>query len=227
MKTRHVDDTADSEHHPTPSRHTRWLRAVAVIAAGLVLSLALLWGHRRYQQVQAVAHVERLGGHVRYDFEVSSRGAFRGEESIVWPRWFRQSLGDAWLGHVIYVSLSATSATDNDLQHVATFQRLSLLECAGTRITGTGFRWLRDLKSLQQVRMSRTPLTPQGLAELRQLGTVHSLNLWGIEPTPELASELEQFPRLTFLEWQIGWEPGRPIASRLEKRFPELVIYSP
>jgi hypothetical protein len=72
-----------------------------------------------------------------------------------------------------------------------------------------------------------TAITAEALSHLRRLGTVHKLSLWGVEPRPEIVEELLRFRMLTFLEWQIGWEAGRPIASRLEERFPDLLIYSP
>lgn len=197
-----------------------------ILAAIGAVSLCLYAGDR-YQQRRAVARIEELGGTVGYDYQYDNRGRRLAADPVPWRRWLRPRLGDAWFGHVTRVSLSGTGTTDDDLRCLTAFSRLSYLKLSDTEVTGLGFVYLKGLTRIERVDLENAPLSKKGLSHLRELGTVHHLDLWGVEPAAGLISELENFRRLSFLEWDIGWGERRHWADRLENRFSGLLIYSP
>jgi hypothetical protein len=120
-----------------PSGH--WLSLLQV--AGVALAVFCVWMglnlYRGYQQTPAIQMVERLGGQVRYDYDI-----FEKPEPIT-PRWFRNIFGEQCFANVAVVFLSQSTLSDDDLEP------------------------LERLPQLRQVYCFETPLTERGAAELR------------------------------------------------------------
>ncbi|MEQ8787463.1 MAG: hypothetical protein RIC55_14260 [Pirellulaceae bacterium] len=197
------------------------LRSLVVVS--LALAFVFAWGAQLYRQHRAVSKIEAMGGELQYDYQFDREGKFLREDPISVRGWLRTRLGDEWFGAPQAVDLSHCPVTDKDLRHLSGFTQLRRLQLERTNVTGSGFVHLRSARRLEEVYLARTPMTETGLAHLRELGSVHFVDLWNVEPTEAMIRQLERFDRLTFLEWNL--HPADE--TRLRRKFPDLLIYSP
>jgi hypothetical protein len=158
-----------------------------VLAAGLAA-----WTYFRHPgPSRAVAAIEALGGRVLVDETDPDRP-------------------------VVAVDLTATAATDTDLELVASLPTVKRLYLGGTDVTGAGLAHLRGLTQLQELYLfstrvddsglaqlagmtglrelglSSTPVTDGGLVHLRGLTRLEDLYLDGTRVTPEGVKDLHQ-----------------------------------
>lgn len=214
--------------HGTPRR--RW-RCWRFTLRGLLLFIAILsvWlgsiTHRARTQKQAVDAIQRLGGHVRYDYQqyapptapstdpkpdrrwhkynYTKRIAELLAEEAAYtppgPEWLRALVGDDYFTSVVTVSLSGAAVTNDVLAHVGRLSSVTTLHLNSTAVDDEGIRRLAALAKLEELRLSHTRATGASLKFLqRSAGTLKRLFL---DRTALSDQDLEHIRRFHNLEY--------------------------
>ncbi len=140
--------------------------------AGILLIAAALAGCKHTTDQKAAAAVERLNGKVKFAGQAADRA-------------------------VVEVDLSRTSATDSDLERLASLAQLQTLNLSGTATTDRGLKVLRNIPSLKKLNLNLTKISDSGLAYLVDLPALEELYL--IE-TPLTDASVEYLQRMTHLK---------------------------
>jgi hypothetical protein len=120
---------------------------------------------------QAIAFIERLGGHVE-----------------------RQTGGQD--PPVIGVDLHKSRVSDDDLAVVRNFPQLQRLNLYGTNVTGPGLMNLQGLRALQLLNLNDTAIGDVALANIRDLPALKELNLRNTRVTDRGLANLQTVPAL-------------------------------
>jgi Leucine-rich repeat (LRR) protein len=140
------------------------------------------------REQKAIEAVERLGGWVRRDFGK----------------------------RVVSVVLAGSKATDADLEHVAAFENLRVLDASRTSITDAGLRRLTGLKQLTSLILAFTRLSDAGM---KHVGKLKQLELQfarvGDDGVKDLAG-LDRLGRLSLYRTKVT-DLGMPSVGRLKK----------
>ncbi len=189
-----------------PPKRRRWLQfsLKRLLIAVLVLSLPLSWFavnmKRARRQRKTVDAIERLGGHVTYDWEIA---AMRGRQSP-YPDWLVGLLGEDFLFDVVrtefpsgfardeatcwkelvnikWLCLDNTEITDAELVHLKGLKHLVYVGLKGTQITDAGLEHLERITGLRTLTLDRTKITDAGLEHLKRMTKLGYLNLSGTQ----------------------------------------------
>jgi hypothetical protein len=178
----------------TPKRTSLQFRLRTLLVLVLVGAIPCGWlKWKLVRKREAVVEIERLGGQIRYDWQIT------GKKDPPGAPWLRKLLGEDVLANVVYVTLPARQrifvgertgleyrlssadydpgVRDDDLQLVAIFPYLQALDLTGAEIGDAGLAYLRELAYLYRLNLNRTKLTDAGLAQLKELTKLGELNL--------------------------------------------------
>jgi len=194
---------------PKPKR--RWfqysLRTLLLLM--LLASIGMSWFavkmQRARRQREAVEAIEKLGGWVRFDYQVN--------QSIVLasspppqppgPEWLRRVLGDDFFAKVVSADLHNTQATDAWLEHLDGLPHLQQLNLMGTPVSDAGVQHVERLGELRVLSLDSTQVTDAGLDRLRGLGQLQLLLLCNTKITDAGLMRLKGLRQLQSL-WLYG-----------------------
>ena len=100
---------------------------------------------------------------------------------------------------VVEVNANRTPITDEDLEAIADFTRLTDLSLEGTRIGDAGLVHLRKLQKLEWLNLYRCPIGDAGLRELKGLGNLRHLPIGESKVTDAGLIHLRDMRRLVYL----------------------------
>ena len=172
---------------PKPRR--RWyqfrLRTLLVVVtlAGCGLGWLGIKVLEARQQQAAVAAIENLGGHVRYDYEFTTIGGRELVDEPPRPAWLRALLGDDFFRSVVEVDLSETRATAADFERLKSFDKLKGFWAYRTQLGNADLEHLRGLTQLETLDLRQTQVSDTGLECINPLTQLKSLSLAGTDVT--------------------------------------------
>lgn len=169
-------------------RNRRAAVVLGLLAAALVSFYTWLYLGWRSER-QAIAALFKLGGRAK----ISRAGpTWMGRLYVIIPLDFLRT-------RVSLVNLAGKPVSDTDLQILATFRHLRDLYLQGTRVTGAGMAWVRQLRHLEFVNLADTPATDEALAHLKHLTQLQQLNLNRTQITDAGLAELRGLTAMTAL----------------------------
>ncbi len=180
----------------------------------LVLVGVLQVGLPLYRRHQAIATIERLGGHVGTE----PKG----------PTWLRNLLGEERMEelfdeavHVVVVG----TITDEDLACICELTSLEIVEVDdGAEITDSGLKYLGRLRHLQSLILLETEITDAGLIHLKDLDRMEYLDLQHARITDRGLQHLKGMTRLADLCLSRTNVTDAGVAE-LERALPDIEIY--
>lgn len=122
-----------------------------------------------WQQRMAIAQVEKLGGTVYYDVNVSELSGT--------SHFLRRLFGIDLVANVGSVDLWGPGVTDTDIECVKAFVHLESISLAGTSISDSGLRHLRGFRSLRRLDLWTTNIGDEGVRQLQGLASLRILKL--------------------------------------------------
>jgi Leucine Rich Repeat (LRR) protein len=167
------------------------MKSLLLILTGLGVFLGQQVNKARWQR-EAVEGVERLGGRALYDDQVSGEIVLKRSAGVwrtVGPRvdptrpqcfatgWLERLIGADFFADVVYVDLSATAVSDQDLARLRGLPRLRFLSLANTRVTDAGLQSLAELTRLERLDLSGTQASDACLPDLGKLTNLIDLRL--------------------------------------------------
>lgn len=100
---------------------------------------------------------------------------------------------------LVRLNLSQSSISDEGLEQLAHFHRLTQLRLASDRITNEGLSHLQNLTQLRHLHLIGAPITDVGLAKLQSISTLDSLYIDGAELTDTGVSQfIKASPQVHF-----------------------------
>jgi hypothetical protein len=117
--------------------------------------------NQREEQRQAVEAIQKLGGKVLYDYQRPDPN----QPNLYDPEALPKN-PDAF-HPVVFVDLSDTQTTDEDLKVLAKLPALENLSLSRTQITGRGLAHLKDLKKMRCLGLWKTRVDDAGLKHLK------------------------------------------------------------
>ena len=122
-------------------------------------------GDERKEQKQAVEAIERFGGEVFYDYQLSESKskpkmiAFDPKAKPKDPNAFHR---------VIYVGLREAKVGDDDIKILNLLPYLMSVDLTGTKVTDAGLAHLKGLKHLQSLMLTGTRINGTGFMHLKE-----------------------------------------------------------
>lgn len=164
-------------------------RRPILIAIVPIVIITLYWLIKSETINQKSKWIEGLGGIVLLDVSCDQEG----NHSQFPPHareWWIQFKN--WLFHpfhkIVYIQLSHTDISDDDLSAIEGFNNLIRLDITGTKITDKGIKSLGRLKKLKYLHLDETEITQAGMARLHYKN--RSLIIEGFRPQKDYVSEL-------------------------------------
>jgi hypothetical protein len=175
-------------------RKLRWfqfsLRTLLVFVT--LVALACSWlavkMKQEKRQREAVAAIQKLGGHVEYDWQRDANGNPLPDPQPPGPAWLRRVLGDYFFTTPVRASLG----TDVGLEHVEELTQLKELNLGGLQIIGVGAE--------EGVEFGDSKVTDAGLKHIKGLTRLQSLNLDAFRITDAGLENLKGLTRLQALD---------------------------
>lgn len=210
-------------------RHWLQFRLRTLLITFMVLSLLLSWfamtTERARRQREAVEEIERLGGHVLYDW--ASEAVRTGVEPPP-PKssHLRAVLGDDYFDEVVLVDLNVTPFTEDDLapsnlehllrrhtritgfrlEHLEALPNLMFLNLTNVQFTDAELESIKSLTKLERLELAHTQVTDGALDNLRGLTSLQILDLRDTQVTDaglECLSGLANLQRLSLGSTQV------------------------
>jgi hypothetical protein len=186
----HVETpTAATPQNAVLSRRPRWFR-IRLRTLLLALTAAAVWlgveTNRARNQRQAVAIVQRLEGHIYYDYQWDMHTDFQGiptrrvGAAPPGPAWLRELVGEDLLVRVTGVSVP--TAGDN-LKFLKLLPKLHLLSVEKSTVTDDGLDAIENQTSLRYLWLEDTGISDAGLAHLRRMKSLQRLYLYNTNVT--------------------------------------------
>ncbi|MEX2113226.1 MAG: hypothetical protein WD845_08580 [Pirellulales bacterium] len=177
------------------NRGRKWLslalRAVAVVAAGVLLAIAWRANHVWHQRA-IVDHVATLDAHVVYDYGRA------GIDHPPGPSWLRQLLGDDFLADVVGIEVSIP-ASDETLAAISALPHLKFLVLR-EGLDDAAMALLLDARELEQLQFASPLVTDAGLSQLARLKHLTRLSIGAPQVTDNGLLLLESLPNLSYVE---------------------------
>ena len=149
----------------TPTNRRRWFRFSLRTLFVLVTVLCIWLGFQvnaAHRQKEAVAAIQKAGGYVLFDYQITRGGAIMANASPPGPGWLRKFIGEDYFRKVKNVNLSETT-TESGFSQLALLPDLDVLALEDTQII--------DLKSGKKRPLQTSDLVViehlTGLRELR------------------------------------------------------------
>ncbi len=182
-----------------PKPKLRWFQyslrslLLVMLLACLGMSWVAVKRQKARRQKAAVAAILKLGGQVRYDYQLDAAGKPI-KASPPAATWWRELLGGDSFDRVVEVWVNS----DAPLEHVEQLPDLeSLILWCSPKVTNAGLVHLRGLPKLRKLRFGITSVTDAGLAHLSSLHQLESLDMWYLHTTD---AGLEHLQGLTNLQ---------------------------
>jgi hypothetical protein len=173
---------------------------IAMTIPGLWVGLERIWAQR---EERAAALFAARGGEVgrTYQWDLLTTRLLPESSLPGVPRqhWLRSLLGDECFTGVVYLWLSGTSVTDDDLATVRILHSLFELDLSNTEVSDVGIAHSRSLNHLQTLSLSDTKVTGSGLSPLRALPQLVFLILDVDQLSPAGVANLRACPQLQFI----------------------------
>lgn len=151
------------------------------------------------REAEAIAAIEKLGGHV----QPIAQSDDRLEVSF---RFLGTNVTDAALAalrplkKLAHLDLAHTAVGDAGLVHLKDLTGLTRLHLENTKVTDRGLVHLKNLKELEYLNLYGTAVTDAGLEHLRGLTKLKSLYLWQTKVTEAGVARLKQaLPQATIV----------------------------
>ena len=189
--------TATEPQPAAPKPKRRWfqysLRTLLLFM--LLVSIGMSWVAVKMQQArrqkEAVEAIEKVGGGVIYDYQVTS-ATYIPATRPRGPAWIRSLLGEDLFRQAFYVfldgdqeagleqlkrlpylqGLSLTRLMDSELEHVKGhlkgLTQLATLDLRYTQVTDASLNHLKELTQLQTLYLGGTKVTDEGVKKLQQ-----------------------------------------------------------
>jgi len=175
------------------------LALIAVVAIPFSWLAVEMWQAR--EQREAVEAVEKLRGHVTYDYEPPY-----GLHSMTRPEpmgslWLRKILGKDLLGkdmfaNVTGVDLTRSSVVDTDLRYLKRFTQLENLNLDETAISNVGLKQIEGFTRIHALGLGSTKVSDVGLERLKRLTQLRALNLSDTNVTDVGLRHLQELTQL-------------------------------
>jgi hypothetical protein len=152
------------------------IRTLLVAIAGLSIWLGIQT-HRAREQRAALERIRRLGGAVRFDYQHDESGDFHDDANPPGPAWLRRTIGGEYFDEVVYVYLSFSKVTDDDLRLFRSLPEVETLWLSNTGVSDVGMAHLAGLQKLKHLFLQDTKVGDDGLAHLKGLHQLTGLSL--------------------------------------------------
>jgi hypothetical protein len=169
----------------------------------LMLAVAIPCGwlavekERAKQQSNAVEEIKKLGGVVRYYWDIGYGGPYLPNAQPPGPTWLRNMLGVYFFADIRWVIFNDRQITDAGLDRLKSMTGLQMLWLINIKFTDAGLEHLQGLTQLQYLRLDYTQVTGVGLKNLKGLTHLRFLCLANSQVTDQ---GLEQAKGLTQLQ---------------------------
>ncbi len=236
---------------PAESASRSWRRYLrfsvrGLIALVLVIGAGMGWLVRSARiQRDAVAAIERAGGHVAYELPLGN-GQYIRAYAPFWPRLMVDALGIEYVGQIVRVRLpreasdegmvhvarlsgpfelllSATEVTDAGLVHLDGLKNLTNLYLANTHVTDAGLVHLKGQSNLRLLVLSSSTISDAGLVHLKGLASLSDVNLSSTQVTDAGLVHLTRLTNLSVLALR-GTQVTDGGARQLQRALPSLKI---
>ena len=174
----------------------------ALMALVLVLGVGMGWViHRAQVQRDAVAAIDRVGGHFGYSWQRSKGMWIIPIPKPPWPDWVRRRLGPDFLDTVSYVFLQGEQCNDESLRSACRLPWLEELSVVNTSVTDASAEDLRHLKHLRSLDLRLNRITSRPFRYIGEMSELRELTLsMKLSPVPWRDEDMAFLKRLTKLE---------------------------
>ena len=140
--------------------------------------------NRARTQGKAVATVQRLGGSLVFDHDVTSTGRYAPNARPPWgPKWLHDALGPEYF-RTLYTIWVHHKVPDSDLAFLEGLTELRTLHLSGTDVTDSRLSCLRSMPRLWGLDLMRCPMIGDPSAQnIRRLSELQELYLSGTQVT--------------------------------------------
>ncbi|MEX2120738.1 MAG: hypothetical protein WD847_14195 [Pirellulales bacterium] len=202
---------AEETRAPRPSR--RWL-TFSLRGTFVLFTLLCIWlawfavqATSARKQARAVKEITKLGGVLRFDYELDSAGQTKKNAKPAAPTWLRKAVGEDYFRSVVTVDFAwgggrgQSKAADRDLVVFEKLPGVTTLELGrNPGITDVGLIHLAGLKKLRVLYLYRTGVTGPGLKHLGALSNLESLSLDHSLVRDEGLAHLRNLAKLRWLQ---------------------------
>ena len=193
--------------------------AVAVPCSWLAVKM-----QQAKRQREVVAAIEKLGGSVKYDWQVDANGEYLPNAQLPGPACLRPVLGEDFFCRVEFVCFDNTQDTDAGLENLKGLGQLKGLWLGGTNVTDAGLENLKGLGQLTNLRIGGTNVTDAGLENLKGLGQLKWLWLVDNKVTDAGLEHLKGLGQLKWL-WLNDAQITNAGVKKLQQALPNCTIY--
>ncbi len=189
----------------------RWLQFSVRTALLLVAVLCVWLGYRVHvsrQRAEAIAHIEKLGGQIHYDYQV--KWDAEGSSYLVpktpypYPEWARPLTEVLFPPRVWSVGLHGIPLTDDDVEFITRFDGLHTAILAGTGITDAELAKLSQLSEVETLTLQRTNVTDDGMQFVAQMPNLRQLDLSETVVTDEGLAKLKGLQLRELFLWRLN-----------------------
>ena len=184
--------------HSTPRQRRSWRRfrlRTVLLATTVVAVVLAMEVYPAVRQREAVTLFRRLGGTIRYDYQIDNKGTPIRNATPKW-NWLRSVIGDDFLDSAVAVIISNRPVSDAEASDLRKLPHLQLLWMGRTKVSDDIIDSINSLKHLWQLDLSSTDITDAGLKRLRNHPKLTYLQLDGTSVTDEAIESLLQLPCL-------------------------------
>jgi hypothetical protein len=163
---------------PKSRRRLRFsLRTLLLLV--VVIAVPMGWKVNRVRnQRLVVAEIERLNGHVYYDYH---RRAFNngGNPQLPGPDWLRDLLGVDYFADVVHINVNGPQVTNETLALLSSLTHLQALGVESDRITDSGVAMVARSKELISLTLGSKSITVASIDHLQGLANLEFLRCSG------------------------------------------------
>lgn len=205
------------------------LATLLVAVAALCVGLKLI-GDRAYRQTRAVAHLQRLGATLYYDFHFDDQQRINCNASpSAEPVWAHGGFYEDYLRKVIFVSVRDIGLTDDDLTAISSLRDLESLEFHYADFSSVRCEPLARLSKLKTLKLSGCSMGKCDLASIGQISSLQQLIVSGTDLDDACMPDLSNLMQLKFLNLENTRVSGGSFGdlSRLSKFLSVRLVNTP
>jgi hypothetical protein len=150
------------------------LLTITVAIPSSWLAVEMQQGKRQKKAVEALI---KLGGSLKYDFEINSSGDLIQGPLQPGPAWVRSLLGNDFFTSVVYVYLSGMTVTNADVEYLNELTQLNTLIIIRASFSDAEMSQLKGMNLLQELGLSQTQITDVTLEYITSLKQLRSLSV--------------------------------------------------
>ena len=190
-------------------------------AAIIVLTLVAVWmatvGYKARRVRELTVDVSKLGGMVLHQHQLTGGQPEKDKKPGI-PQLILDVVGEEVFLNPEVLSFQGLPVTDSDLEFLADYPEIRLLDVSGTRITDKGLAHVSEISALQMLYLYQTAITDAGVKRLRNLNELVTLDIRNTNVTDESVAVLKKLKSLSFLSitgTQISWEGVEELSKAL------------